>query len=119
MSERMIFCLGDGNYERQGEGYQKHNMIFNKQVTEEEFERVNDSMPNIKLDFKDLAYEKAWAKWWSEAKQEDKDKILNCGYFDQEIFTGITGITDFAEKSLSGKTVTVEVDGKKYEAVIK
>jgi len=94
MSERMIFCLG--KYERQGEGYQKHNMIFNKQVTEEEFERVKESLSAIKLELQDLAYEKAWAKWWSEAKQEDKDKILNCGYFDQEIFTGITGIKDCA-----------------------
>jgi len=147
MSEYMLFCLGEGKYESKGEGYQKNYRVFNQQLTKEEWEKVKLELPVIKIpltkwvDKKDMtadekedhnvwkeiggylktnSYEDAWAIWWSEAKQEDKDKILNCKYFDAKIFTEITGIKDFKTKvSLSGKTVKVELDGKTYEAVIK
>jgi hypothetical protein len=146
MSERMLFCLGDGKYATKGEGYQKNNRVFNVQVTPEEFDKIRASLPTIKvpltkwIDKKDMTdeekenssvwkevggylkvntYENAWAIWWKEASQEDKNKILNCKYFNAEIFTKITGIKDFAVKSLSGKVVKVEIDGQKYEAVIK
>lgn len=141
----MLFCLGEGQFENQGIGYQKNNMVFNKQVTKDEFNKIKASLPVIEtplarwIESKDmskeekksvsgwdemggylktLGYEEAWAKWWSEAKQEDKNKILNCEYFDAEVFRGITGIKDFVVKSLKGKVVKVEVDGEKYEAII-
>lgn len=146
MSENMLFCLGEGKYESKGIGYQKSFMVFNKQLTESEYNEVKSSMPDIELPLarwieskdmskeekknvsgwdemggylKTLGYEESWAKWWSEASQEDKNKILNCKYFDAEVFTGITGLKDFAVKSLSGKVVKVELDGVSYEAVIK
>lgn len=120
-------------------------MVFNKQLTESDYNKVKDSLPEIKLpvnywidkkemtsDEKDnasgwsemggylkrLDYEEAWAKWWSEAKQEDKNKILNCEYFDALVFTGITGLKDFKVKSLKGKKVTVKFDDVEYEAII-
>jgi len=68
---------------------------------------------------KTLGYEESWAKWWNEASEEDKNKILNCKYFDQEIFKSITGLEVDTIKSLSGKVVKVELDGVSYEAVIK
>ena len=145
MSERMIFCLGEGKYESKGEGFQKNNRIFNVQLTPKEFDEIKKSLPIIKIpltkwiDKKDMTaeekenisswkeiggylkkniYEEVWAIWWKEANQEDKDKILNCKYFNGEIFTKITGIKDFSSQNLSGKTVKVELDGVQYEAVI-
>ena len=142
----MLFCLGEGSGESKGIGYQKSFMVFNKQLTESEYKKVKASFPEIKLPvnywidkkemtddekenasgwsemggyLKQLGYEEAWVRWWKEAKSEDKDKILNCEYFDHKIFEGITGIKDFATKSLSGKVVKVELDGVSYEAVIK
>ena len=146
MSENMVFCLGDGQYESSGEGYQKNYRIFNKQLTKTEWEKAKNELPSIELTLnkwvdkgdmtkeekdsnsvwkeiggflRTLGYEEAWKVWWDNAKQSDKDKILNCEYFDAKIFTGITGLKDFAKKSLSGKVVKVEIDGEKYEAVIK
>ena len=119
MSERMLFCVGEGKYESRGIGYQKNNMVFNRQLTSEQWNKVKESLPTIKLpiatwvdkkdmtdDEKDnwssykqtggflkvLSYQDAWKKWWSDAKQEDKDKILKCEYFDADIFKKITGI---------------------------
>ena len=63
MSEKMIFCLGDGNYESKGEGYQKNNRIFNVDVTPDEFDTAKNAMPNFKLPI---------AKW-VEYKDLDKD----------------------------------------------
>jgi hypothetical protein len=133
MSENMLFCLGEGQLGSKGIGYQKNNMVFNKQVTKEEFVEVKFSMPTIEIPLtcwirrsdmakggylKTLSYEEAWAKWWSEAKQTDKDKILNCKYFDAEVFTGITGIKDLKFDSLKGAEVEVKVNGKSYKAII-
>ena len=141
----MLFCLGAGKYESKGAGYQKHYQVFNVQLEKEEWEKVKASMPVIKIpltkwiDKKDMtddekedsnvwkdiggylkrnSYEEAWAIWWNEAKQSDKDKILNCGYFNAEIFKGITGIDVKTTPSLIGKEVKVELDGKKYTAKI-
>lgn len=146
MSENMLFCLGEGQYVNKGIGYQKHFMIFNQQLTESEYNEVKKSLQNIKLPLnrwiekadmseeekknvsgwdemggylKTLNYEESWTKWWSESNQEDKNKILNCKYFDKEVFIGITGLKDFEVKSLSGKTVKITLDGIEYEAIIK
>jgi hypothetical protein len=133
MSENMLFCLGEGQSVSKGIGYQKNNMVFNKQVTQEEFIEIRSSMPTIVIPLtrwigssdmarpeylKTFSYGEAWAKWWSEAKQEDKDKILNCKYFDAEVFTGITGIKDLKFDSLKGAEVEVKVNGKSYKAII-
>lgn len=141
----MLFCLGTDKYESSGEGYQKNYRIFNQDVEKSEWEKIKNSLPSIELkvsswvDKKDmsksekdsksgwetmggylktLSYEEAWAKWWNEARQDDKNKILNMKHFDANIFTGITGLTDFESKSLSGKEVEVKLDGKTYKAII-
>lgn len=146
MSENMIFCLGEGKRESKGIGYQKNYHVFNKQVEKEEWEKIKSSLPTIKLlithwiDKKDMTdeekennsiykqiggylkrftYEEAWKNWWAQAKQLEKDAITDIKYFDKEIFKGITGIDVEEKKSLSGKTVKVELDGVSYEAVIK
>lgn len=145
MSENMLFCLGSDKFDSSGEGYQKNYRIFNQDVEKSEWEKIKNSLPSIELkvsswiDKKDMSkeeknsvsgwdtmggylktlfYEEAWAKWWSEAKQEDKNKILNIPQFDAKIFTDITGLKDFATRSLKGKTVKVEIDGESYTAIV-
>ena len=60
----------------------------------------------------------AWQNWWDNAEQSDKNKILDCKYFDAEIFKGITGLEIEKEKSIVGSEAIVEVGGKKYKAKI-
>ena len=119
MSERMLFCLGDGKYESKGTGYQKNNCIFNVQVTPDEWNKAKKSLPEIKIaitkwvDESDMTkdekdnnsvykeiggylkrhdYKEAWATWWSDASKSDKQAILDLPHFDAEIFEKITGI---------------------------
>jgi len=126
MSERMIFCLGDGRWESKGDGYQKNNMIFNKQVTEKEWDEIRYSLPTIKLPvlkwigekemtddekknargwdimggyLKTMFYKDAWKIAWEEMSKSDKDKILGIKYFDKMIFEKITGIKIDDKKS--------------------
>lgn len=94
-------------------------MVFNKKVTEEEYQSIlsdlNKNEIKIQLtkwtEYKDLdkdeqtitakqmdgllkvcGYQEAWANFWNEATQKQKDCILNIKGFDSEIFKGITGI---------------------------
>ena len=85
MSERMIFCLGNGRWERSGEGYQKNLRIFNVDVTEEEYNKVKSSLDtkNFKLPLKEL---------WKEFTQEEKDFFTSIPHFNKDIFKKITGI---------------------------
>ena len=135
MSEYMEFCLGEGKYERKGIGYQNNHMIFNKQLTKEEWSKVSNSLPTIKLQvtkwidkddmtkqekkdisvwkelggyLKRYSYEDAWENWIDGASKEDKEAILNCGYYDAEIFEGITG-----HKLELDDKVEIIVEGKK------
>ena len=120
MSERMIFCLGDGRSESKGEGYQKNNRVFNVQVSKSEWNEIRNNLPSIKIPLtiwrkseemteeekenvssweqkggylKRQSYEDAWQEWWSNASKEDKEKILNIPHFNLNIFTEITSIT--------------------------
>jgi len=121
MSEKMIFCLGDGRWERNGEGYQKNLRIFNKDVTDEEFNNTftllreneikialthwieeKDMTKDDKSNYsnykaiggclKVFNYEEAWSTFWKNASQKQKDCILNIPQFDSVIFKEITGI---------------------------
>ena len=143
MSERMLFCLGDGKCESKGEGYQKNNRVFNKDVSEKEFDEIKSSLPNINISFlwwvdekdmtddekeynsiykeiggflKRISYEEAWQNWWNSASKEDKEKITSIKYFDKDIFEGITGIKVEGD-NLKGQEVEVKVAGKTYRAV--
>lgn len=112
----MIFCLGEGKYQSEGEGFQKNNRVFNVQVTTEKFERIKNKLPKIKLPIctwidgekmiggflKVLNYQEAWKEYWKKAKEEDKKSITNIEFFDKNIFEKITGI-NIEDNSLSGK----------------
>ena len=51
MSEKMVFCLGEGGYNSSGAGYQKNLQIFNKSVTEEVYKTTKSALyiKNFKL----------------------------------------------------------------------
>ena len=146
MSEKMIFCLGEGKYVSEGVGYQKNLMIFNKPVSEEEYNKVKSdlSIKNFKLpiakwvDKKDmtddekenwssykqtggflktLPYKDAWAEMWGKLSQEDKDFFKGIINFDSTIFEEITGIK-VGDENLIGTKVEVKVGDKTYKAVI-
>lgn len=127
----MIFCLGEGKYEDKGIGYQKNLMMFNKPITEEEYNTQikyirakNFKLPVAKwVEYKDLekseqtttakqlggllktlSYKDAWKEMWAELKQEDKDFFKTLLNFDADIFEQITGIKieeDVEEMTLS------------------
>ena len=144
----MLFCLGEGLAESKGTGYQKSYQIFNQQVDKDEWNKVKGGLPDIKLplnvwvDKKDmtddeknndsvykeiggflrtLTYKDAWKKWWSEAKQSDKDVITGLKYFNKTIFKGITEIEvedDNLGVSPIGKIGDIiDIDGKKWRRI--
>lgn len=115
----MLFCLGDGRSNGKDDGYQKNYMVFNTKVSETEYDEIKKSLPSIKLPvtflvgkddmtedekkehpvyktiggyLRQLSYEDAWAKVWSEMSDIDKNKILSIPQFDSKIFKEITGI---------------------------
>jgi hypothetical protein len=117
MSEKMLFCIGEGKNKKSGIGYQKNNMVFNTQITPEEFDKI--LIPRIKLPiqkwvsekdmsdkdkednsdykhlggyFKKLLYKDAWQEVWSELDDEDKNKFKSIPHFNADIFEQITGI---------------------------
>ena len=118
MSEYMIFCLGEGRYERKGTGYQKNHRVFNQDVSEKEYDKIKNSI-DLKLKLTEwnestknldvYSYTDAWANWWKEATQEQKESITKMEYFDKEIFTEITGIKDIDSED----EIEILVDGKK------
>jgi hypothetical protein len=58
-------------------------------------------------------YKEAWALYWTEISQEDKQMFLDLPNFDADIFLEITGIDVRKQDSCDGKIV--EIDGKKYK----
>jgi hypothetical protein len=142
MSENMLFCLGDGKYESKGEGYQKNYRIFNKDVSQDEWNKIKNSL-TIEIqqtkwtDKKDMSaeekknvsgwsemggylktfsYEEVWKNFWDNASQKEKNQILDIPQFDSIIFREITGLTVETGLNLEGKEV--KIDGKTYKAVI-
>lgn len=117
MSEKMIFCVGEGKYVSSGAGYQKNLQIFNQNVTEEVFNttRSNISLKGWKLPIakwidikeikdptstqkqlggmlKTLSYKDAWKEMYADMSKEDKQFIQRLPNFSKEIFEKITGI---------------------------
>ena len=147
MSEKMIFCLGEGRTISSGAGYQKNLQIFNKSVTEEVYNKVKSALniKNFKLPIakwvkkedmtseeksswssykqtggflKTLSYKDAWTEMWSALSQSDKQFFKEIPNFDSEIFEKITGIKIDAMLSLKGKKVEVKIDGQSYTATL-
>ena len=144
MSERMIFCLGEGRHKSKGAGYQKNLQIFNTPVTEDVYSKTlsllnakNTKLPiatRIKVDdikdptttqkqlwgyLKTLSYKDVRKEYRTTATQEDANFFKSLPHFDIDIFTKITGITqeDFDEKLWASEDVLIK-NGKKYRVQI-
>lgn len=146
MSENMIFCLGTGKWESEGEGFQKSYRIFNKQVTKDEYEKILSSLSSINIPqtkwtdekymsaeekknikiakdiggfLKTYSCEEAWASFWATATSEQKSAILNISQFDAEIFKGITGLDVANVATSSVEQEAIEVLKKAGYSIIK
>jgi hypothetical protein len=91
--------------------------IFESEMTDEE--KKADPQFYIRQGYlKQFEWKEAWANFWRDTDEANRKKFLALPNFDAQIFKDITGI-EVGVKSLSGKTVKVELDGQTYEAVIK
>ena len=79
----------------------------------------NTDTKNMDGMLKTLSYKDAWKEYWARATEEQKKFFMTLPNFTPEIFFEITGIKVNEELSLSGKEVTVTLDGKSYTAIIK
>lgn len=117
----MIFCIGEGKYQNQGIGYQKNLMMFNKTVTQKEYDEARKqlNLKEWKLPIskwvetkymtddeknnwtshkqtggflKTLDYKDAWKEMWGSMSSDDKKIFTTLTNFDADIFKQITGI---------------------------
>ena len=106
MTEYNMFCSAK-EYNDDDSFQQKRYRIFNKQLTEKEYNAI--IKPSIKLEFdKHLEYSVRYQSARKNAREElgDKEKqvFLDLPYFNSEIFKDITGI-DVNEDSIQEMTL--------------
>ena len=89
--------------------------VEKEEMTEEEKKSVKgwEEMGGY---LKTLDFKEACQIWWRENSSGHK-RFIELPNFRADLFKEITGI-DTEEASLSGKKVSVELDGKKYTATI-
>jgi hypothetical protein len=108
MSERMIFCIGEGGYVNKGKGYQKTLQIFNVPVSEEVYDKTLTSLSEKSFNLPIIEtgdYKEAWKKMWKGLLLSDKRFFATLPNFNADIFEQITGIKPELTSSLKGKTV--------------
>ena len=71
MSEKMLFCLGDGKYESKGEGYQKNYRIFNKDVSQDRYSEVKTLLQDTIFNGLKLKI----TEWIKEEAMTEQEKI--------------------------------------------
>ena len=64
---------------------------------------------------KTFTYKEAWANFWKDTDEENRQKFLNLRNFDAEVFKDITGIDVALPKVSESETITV--NGKTYRLV--
>lgn len=109
MSERMIFCLGEGKYKIKGIGYQKNYHAFNKPVTEERYQKIINYCKEVLKDLKLELNENSWEDEWKKVTTEQWLKLSKLPEWDKEVVEGIIGF----ELDLESEP-EIEIDGKKY-----
>jgi hypothetical protein len=57
---------------------------------------------------KTYKWEEAWANYWRDSSEEERQKVLNLPNFDAKIFKEITGI------DVESKPESIEIEGQKY-----
>ena len=88
----MIFCLGEGKWEKAGIGYQKNYHAFNKPVSVERFNQIVDLIKNdILKDSKLELNEKTWSEEWEKVTKDQWKRISEIPEFDKDVVEGIIG----------------------------
>jgi hypothetical protein len=91
MSEKMIFCLGEGKYESEGIGYQKNNYAFNKPVPYTRYLEITIEIKEILKDLKLELNKNSWSYEWKKVTQEQWKCIAEIPEFDKKVVEGIIG----------------------------
>ena len=130
----MIFCIGDGQYESKGIGYQKNLMMFNKPVTQKEYDEAKKALglKEWKLSvskwvetkdmtddeknnwtshkqtggfLKTIDYKDAWKEMWNGMSSDEKKIFTTLTNFDADIFQQITGINVKVQDSATQEAI--------------
>ena len=91
MSEKMIFCLGEGKYELKGIGYQKNHHAFNKPVSEERYNVIFNYCKEVLKDLKLELNKNNWSDEWKKVTTEQWNKLAELPEWDKEVVEGIIG----------------------------
>ena len=91
MSEKMIFCLGEGKYEKKGIGYQKNYHAFNKPVSEERYQEIFKHCKEVLKDLKLELNKNSWSDEWKKVTTEQWNKLAELPEWDKEVVEGIIG----------------------------
>lgn len=119
MSEKMIFCLGEGKYESKGIGYQKNHRAFNKPISKDRYSEILKHCKEVLKDLKLELNKNSWEEEWEKVTTDQWKKLAELPEFDKEVVEGIIGFELNLEDSLIGEEVEVKIKGKTYKAVIK
>jgi len=122
MTEYNYFCWSE-KYNDDKSFQQPRYRIFNVQVPKEEYEKVKKIYHKLEFDPNDsyeVRFSNVFKKMWDKLTEAERQEYLDIPHFNAEGFKFITGIdvADYKVDSLVGKEVTVDVDGKKYKAII-
>lgn len=111
MSEYMIFCLGEGKYEKKGEGYQKNYRAFNKDVSKERYSEILKQVEEILKGFKLELNKKSWSDEWKKVSNKQWQQLSEIPEFDKRVVEGIIGFeledNDDIEITINGKTTYI------------
>ena len=91
MSEKMIFCLGEGKYKREGIGYQKNYHAFNKPVSEERYNVIFNYCREVLEDLKLELNKNNWSDEWKKVTTEQWNKLAELPEWDKKVVEGIIG----------------------------
>ena len=118
MSERMIFCLGEGNYETKGEGYQKSYRAFNKDITKDRYNEIFKEVREILKDLKLELNKEEWPDEWKKVTKEQWSKLSLIPEWDKSVVEGIIGF-DIDLKVEATKELTVAEVSEKLGYAVK
>ena len=96
MTEYNYFCWSE-KFNDDNSFQQKRYRIFNKEVSQGEYEKVKKIYHKLEFD-KDENYktrfQTAFKKMWDKLEDKEKQEYLDIPHFNWEGFTFITGITE-------------------------
>ena len=114
MSEKMIFCLGEGKYESKGIGYQKNCHVFNKSVTKDRWNEINKIVKEILKDLKLELNKNSWSDEWKKVTTKQWKQLAEIPEFDKEV---VESIIYFKLDLEEDEKVTIKISKKSLDAL--